>query len=292
MSVESQMPASWTPIRGVHMGGEGPPLVLLHGIGGTWRVWTPVLPLLEPHCRVVAITLPGHDEGLPVADSTRPSISWLADTVLEQLRSLGLDSAHLAGNSLGGWLALELLRRGFAKSVTALSPAGAWRTSDDFEAMARPVLNSYALARSRWRKAPERLMKFAWFRWALLRRGMEQGQRVEPWEAREMLHALARASVLPKIIAAVHDDGPIAPIPASAAPVTIAWGARDRLIPFHRYGVPMLALVSCARPLMLAGVGHMPMYDDSGRVAKTILETVASAENGLPPGAPERGNAQ
>src|SRR5579862_5645053 len=139
------LPAETNGPSACHEGGAGTPLVLLHGLGGTWHIWRPVLQLLEAHHRVIAITLPGHWGGPRLPEGAEPSIRVLADTLLVELRRRGVIQAHLAGNSLGGWLSLELLRRGFAISVTALSPAGGWSTRRDYQAVARPFRIVFAL---------------------------------------------------------------------------------------------------------------------------------------------------
>ena len=103
------------PVTPSYAGGAGTPLVLLHGVGGTWRVWRPVLPLLERWHAVFAPTLPGHCGAERLAAGVVPSVHALADGVVEQLDRAGIDQAHIAGNSLGGWIALELARRGRAE---------------------------------------------------------------------------------------------------------------------------------------------------------------------------------
>jgi pimeloyl-ACP methyl ester carboxylesterase len=103
------------------------PLLLVHGFAATRRVWEPVAAELRTSFQVFAPTLPGHFEGQPLPPDVAPGIEPLADWLETELDALGWDSAHVAGNSLGGWLALELAKRGRARSVVALAPAGGWR---------------------------------------------------------------------------------------------------------------------------------------------------------------------
>src|SRR5918992_4234493 len=107
-----------------HRGGTGEPLVLIHGIGHTWRGWKPMLPHLEPRFDVLAVDLPGFGHSPPLPAGTEPTPEALADAVERAMDEAGFDRAHVAGNSLGGWIALELARRGRALTVTAISPAG------------------------------------------------------------------------------------------------------------------------------------------------------------------------
>ena len=96
----------------------------IHGIGHTWRGWRPMLPELEQRFDVLAVDLPGfgHSAALPAGTDSTPEA--LADAVEREMLGAGFDSAHFAGNSLGGWISLELARRGRARTVTAISPAG------------------------------------------------------------------------------------------------------------------------------------------------------------------------
>src|SRR3954451_14127869 len=107
-----------------HRGGLGAPLVLVHGIGHTWRGWNPMLPLLEERFDVLGVDLPGFGYSAPFPPSVDSTPEALADAVEDEMSLAGFDRAHIAGNSLGGWVALERARRGRAETVTALSPAG------------------------------------------------------------------------------------------------------------------------------------------------------------------------
>lgn len=114
----------------IHLGpkdGSGEPVVLLHGFLMSQTVWDPVAPRLADTGRyeVFAPTMAGHNGG-PYAGTWLLSSSVLADHVERQLDQLGWDSAHLVGNSLGGWVAFELERRGRARSVTGIGAAGGW----------------------------------------------------------------------------------------------------------------------------------------------------------------------
>ena len=109
--------------------GQGEPLVLLHGQGFDRRSFDPVVPLLAAERDVIAVDLPGHGESPRQPKGAGNAPSDLAVAVGELLDELGLSTAHIAGNSSGGWVALELGRSGRARTVTALAPAGLWRRS-------------------------------------------------------------------------------------------------------------------------------------------------------------------
>jgi pimeloyl-ACP methyl ester carboxylesterase len=259
--------------------GQGSPLVLLHGLGGTWHIWTPVLPALEAHHRVVAVTLPGHHGGPEYCGRGDATVAGLADQVIASLRKEGIEQAHVAGNSLGGWLAIELARRGFARSVTAFSPAGGWRTDADYRAVATPFRIFYAIVGLLLMIA--RLFGgAAWLRKTLTRQMMEHGERLSAADFLGMLRAMARTSVLRGLLRTMGRDGPVAPFEAGRVPIRIAWGGCDAVIPYLRYGVPFVARIGGAEATTVPGVGHVPMYDDPARIAADILEVTRRAEQG------------
>src|SRR4051812_30410237 len=103
--------------------GAGEPLVLLHGQGLSRRSWDPVVDLLADHFDVIAVDLPGHGRSPRQPAGAGYAPNDLARAVAELLDELGLRTAHVAGNSLGGWVALELGRLGRGRAVTALAPA-------------------------------------------------------------------------------------------------------------------------------------------------------------------------
>jgi pimeloyl-ACP methyl ester carboxylesterase len=112
-----------------HRGGSGSPLVLLHGFTDTWRTWELVLPALERRHDVLAPTLLGHAGGPPLPREV--SAEAVADAVERAMDEAGFETAHLAGNSFGGYVALHLAARGRARSVVAFAPAGGWAEGDE-----------------------------------------------------------------------------------------------------------------------------------------------------------------
>lgn len=259
--------------RGLYRAGSGSPLVLLHGIGGTWHGWQPVLAQLAVEHTVIALTLPGHDGGAAIPHGQDINIGWMADTLLRELNSLGLDDAHVVGNSLGGWMALELHRRGFARSVTALSPAGAWVNLSDTRSVSISANLTHFIAQfTVARCILGKTMQLPSIRKAILSRAMEHGDRLSAKEAALMLRSMQRTAVLPDLLKSVERDGPIKPLAAGATPIRIAWSEFDRVIPFERFGRPLVERVEGAEVITLKGVGHTPMHDDPGGVVRTILE--------------------
>jgi pimeloyl-ACP methyl ester carboxylesterase len=133
-----------------HRGGAGPPLVCLHGFIDTWRTWELVLPIIEPHHDVLAPTLPGHAGGPPLAGEVTGRL--LADAVERAMDDAGFQTAHIVGNSLGGFVALQLAARGRADSVVAFAPAGGWAVGD--ASMAQTIALQRELQRQARAAAP------------------------------------------------------------------------------------------------------------------------------------------
>jgi pimeloyl-ACP methyl ester carboxylesterase len=259
-----------------HQGGAGSPLLLIHGFTVTWRTWKPVLPLLEQHHQVIAPTLLGHSGAAVFADGVQPSLDALVDGVEAELDRLGLDRVHVAGNSLGGWIALELARRGRARSVTAFSPAGGPATAAR-TAMVAVGFRAGLVALDALGERAERLTLTPRGRRMLFSGQFEHPERVEPAELIADLRAVRNAPLLKPILAAITSS-PIQPLPDPGCPVRVVWARRDRIIPFRYYGEPMLRQLPTAELIMLDGVGHVPMPDDPQAVARLILEVTNAVD--------------
>ena len=257
-------------------GGGKPVLLLLHGIGGTWHIWKPVLALLGTSFRVVAVTLPGHHGGPRYAGSGDATVGGIADQLIADLRARGIERAHVAGNSLGGWLAIELARRGFARCVIALSPAGGWTNDADYRAVARPFRIVFALM-PLILFLSSLFLGFAAVRRALGKTSMEHAERMSAGEFRDSLRAMIRTEVFPQLLRTMGPEGGVAPMTAPV-PVRIAWSSRDQVIPFERYGRPLLARITGSKAGVIRGAGHVPMYDEPRQVAAQILEVAEGVE--------------
>jgi pimeloyl-ACP methyl ester carboxylesterase len=261
-----------------HRTGSGDPLVLLHGFTGTWRMWLPVLPALASRFDVLLPTLGGHCGSDPFPDGVEPTISALADIAEAELDSAGIETAHLAGNSLGGWLALELAKRGRARSVVALSPAGGWW--DDVEGEQRRLtgffkrthrMTSMAMPRARALVTRPRLRRL------MFRDVMERGDRIPPGEAAHMMQGVVECSIFFDFMEAVVRDGPATGLDGITCPVLVGWCERDRVLPMQRYAEPYRDAIPGSELVVLHDCGHVPMYDDPDLVAGTIADFAARA---------------
>lgn len=246
--------------------GNGPPLVLLHGIGSHRGAWAPVFDRLARERDVIALDLPGHGGSPLLADGHRHDMLTLTETVDEFVAELGIGRPHVAGNSLGGGLALELARRGSVRSATALSPIGFWRPSE-VRFAGFSLRGSRALARSLLPVAP-RLVRPAAVRAALFGQIYGRPWRLDPDAALAALEVFVGA---PGFDAILPYSSGYCFTGTTDVPVTVAWGNRDRVLLPRQAGRARRALPA-ARHVRLHGCGHVPMSDDPLRVTEVLLE--------------------
>jgi alpha-beta hydrolase superfamily lysophospholipase len=243
-------------------------------------MWRPLLGMLEAEHEVLALTLPGHRGGPALKPSRPVSITALADGVEEILDDAGIGTAHLAGNSLGGWLAVELGRRGRARSVVALSPAGSWRNRRDLRRVVWLMSASQALLRRHQQLGLAPLLSRPRFRRLALRQAMEHGDHIPAAEMMGLVHDAVGCDAFDGFMAWIRGASPIARSSHPANyPVRIAWAEHDRTIPFDRYGRPFLLATPGAEYVTVPGIGHVPYYDDPALVARTILEVTNRTDN-------------
>jgi len=237
--------------------GTGPPLVLLHPLGGDRRVWDPVLESLAAARTVITVDLPGFGESPPLRETPTPAA--LAGAVDRFLAGLDLDRPHVAGNSLGGWVALELALAGRARSVSAIAPAGLW---------GGPLVPKPSVARilaGAMRPVLPLLVATPAGRRALLGGVMVHPGTVPASAAAHIVRAYASS---PAFVAtnnamrAGHFDG----LARIEVPVTLGWPDHDRLVSRPD------RLPRQVRNRVLLGCGHLPMWDAPDQVTRFLLE--------------------
>ena len=255
-----------------HRGGSGEPLVLLHGIGHTWRGWKPMLPRLERDFDVLAVDLPGFGCSAPLPAGSEAHPEALADAVEQELDRAGFETAHLAGNSLGGWIALDLARRGRARTVTAISPAGLQH--------AREKQWGAAILRGmRWiaRNAPPPpgLLRNPVTRTLCAGPSVGRPWRYDPDELVEHTGYFADAPGFEATLPTTFARQPRG-LTELDVPVLILWGTLD-LILLPRQGRRFERLIPNAQLRYLRGLGHVPMSDDPKLLADAITEFAAKS---------------
>jgi len=109
--------------------GSGEPLLLIHGMGSASTAWKLITPKLSKEFQVITVDLPGHGNTPLLASQAMDPVS-LAQALVDLMDAHGIAQFHVCGNSLGGWIALEIAAKypDRVKSVIALAPAGLWLT--------------------------------------------------------------------------------------------------------------------------------------------------------------------
>jgi pimeloyl-ACP methyl ester carboxylesterase len=243
--------------------GAGPALVLLHPLGADRHVWEPLVPALAAERTVLTVDLPGFGE-TPALTGRSPTPAALAAAIAAGLADLGLpgDGAgrvHVAGNSLGGWIAFELALQGVAASVTAIAPAGLW---------SKPLLPKASLGHLLARGLETLALAStasASGRRALLTGSMVHPERMTQAQAQGLIRAYARAPAFIAVNNAMR-AGRFVELERIPVPVTLVWPDRDRLV--RRPA----ALPDGIRNVVLEDAGHIPMWDAPERLVQALLE--------------------
>jgi pimeloyl-ACP methyl ester carboxylesterase len=248
--------------------GRGAPMVLLHPLGADRHVWDPLMEHLVDRRQVITLDLPGFGESPPLPDRP-PTPRALAAAVAGHLTSLGVERPHLAGNSLGGWVALELALSGVARTVTGIAPAGLWP-----EPLVPKSGIAHRLARALLPVAAG-LAGTALGRSVLLSSSVAYPRRVPGPAARHLVRAYALATDF----VAVNDcmrAGRFEGLERIRCPVTLVWPDHDRLIR-RPIWVP-----DRIRNVVLSDAGHVPTWDAPQALAQILLEA-SGGQAGDPP---------
>jgi pimeloyl-ACP methyl ester carboxylesterase len=255
-----------------HRAGRGAPLVLLHGVGHHWQAWRPVIDGLTPSFDVIACDSPGFGRSPPLPSDIQPTIPAYADSFAAFFRDLDLERPHVAGNSMGGAIALELARRGEVASVTAFSPAGFWSTPE--RRFCQLSLGLLASLPQPVRPAVRALAATRAGRAALFKQTFGWPTRMPAAEAAATLDDAWAAPAFADALGAFdqYDFGQGDEL--RGIPVTIAWGRYDRLLIFALQAPRASARLPWARHVTLRA-GHVPFFDDPAGVVETIRAAAA-----------------
>ncbi len=250
-------------------------VVLLHGLTASGAAWQDVVPHLRPHHETYTPTAIGHRGGHPV--QRRPAtvydvVDW-AESYLDEHK---LHSPHVVGHSMGGFVAIELARRGRAATVCALSPGGFWSPGDGLrEVTMSKVTRGAGIARLTRPITPVVLksatMRRLWFGGA----GAVHGDRITAQRGVEIIDDYLGCTVYNEIFST--NDEYVAPLDPLPCPITLAWSEKDALLPVDSHGPAARERLPQAQFTILPDVGHDPMMDDPALVARTILDVTGAA---------------
>jgi abhydrolase domain-containing protein 6 len=248
--------------------GRGDPLVCVHGFGGDKETWLMMAPWLPRRLRPVLVDLPGHGASSPVAPA-RATARAQAAALAAFLDAVGIDRAIVAGNSMGGGVALRFARDypDRVRALVLVASVGPVTIANDLTA---------ALARGDNPLIPDRATGADAFLRAVVARPPRVPRAVQRYVAAARA---ARQPVLDAIfrgwVGAATDDGVPRDLEAIAHPALVVHGALDRIV--HPATADLLAArLPRARRVILDGIGHVPQLEAPGDVARRLAAFVAA----------------
>ena len=260
------------PVRSLRVG-RGEPLVLIHPFTTNARIWRGVAEELADRFDVLMVTLPGHygADKAPFGDITIPK---LADFVEAAMDEVGWKTAHVAGNSLGGWLSLELGARGRARTVTAFAPAGGWGGRFDLKRTVPVGLKFLAIAPLAVfaRVAEPVVGNWGFAHQVMLRLVAGNPANVEFRDSRAMMRASTHCNGYLAVLANGFRHGGMANMEDVAVPVRLVLCEKDAIIPPEKYGALYEETLPNSHTVMLEGIGHVPMLEAPELCADLIAE--------------------
>jgi len=248
--------------------GSGKPLLLLHGLGGSWREWGPVLDGLAAEREVVAVDLPGFGETPPLPGKV--SIETLAEAVTDFLEVQNLTGVDVVGSSMGARLALELARRGVVGATVSLDPGGFW-SGWQRRFFFASIWLSIRLIRLLQPVMPQitaspvgRTLLFAQF--------SARPWRLSPKVTLDEMRSFAASPSIDELLDQLVNGPPQkgAQPGSMRGPVTIGWGRQDRVC-FPSQAGKATRLFPSARLHWFEGCGHFPQWDVPEEATRVIL---------------------
>ncbi len=252
--------------------GHGQKLLLVHGLGGSWRSWSPILPAISDRRQVILIDLPAH--GASPARPDSGTFRGLADSLESYIVQNQLQRVDIAGVSLGGRLVLEMARRGCVGDVVALDPGGFWRGWE--RTYFKWTLGSSLKLLRLFEGQLGRLSASPVTRTVLLAQ-----LSARPWALSRQLveRELASFASTPTVAALIKDlaSGPAqhGPSSSTAGRITIGWGRKDRLCP-PRQAARARAAFPQAAFHWFEESGHYSIWDCPQQVVELILRSTGA----------------
>jgi len=249
--------------------GTGKPLLLLHGLGGSWRSWQTILDGLASEREVIAVDLPGFGDTPPLNGPV--TIGTLADAVTDFLRARDLLGVDVVGSSMGARLVLELARRGgVVGAVVSLDPGGFW------QGLEIPVFYHSAYLTHKLVCALQPAMPFLTGN-AVTRTVLFAQFSAHPWQipaqaALDETRSYKRARSFDELLRnlAYGEEQQRAPKGSITAPLVIGWGRQDRVCFSHQSDLALQKFAD-ARIYWFENCGHFPQWDQPDETIRLIL---------------------
>ncbi len=216
--------------------------------------------------------MPGHSGGDPLPPRFCHSVEAAVDLLERKLDALGLQKAHIVGNSLGGWFAIELARRQRALSVVALAPGGGWELGGPAHRRLMRRIRLTGTLLTVGGPTAGILSRYAMLRRATLGHAVARPGLLAPHDAKMFIQSAWRCTTYFDVLKCMATQALPELLDPMPCPIRVVWGTKDRLLPMRGYSERYRAVLPQAEWVLLDGVGHVPMYDDPEAVARSILE--------------------
>jgi len=249
-------------------GNNGERLLLIHGLGSSWRGWQPVLDALAAERAIIAIDLPGH--GATPAEQDSGTFDGLVGSVERYLAENDLIGIDVVGSSMGARIVLELARRGKVGNVVALDPGGFWRGWE--RSFFRVTIGLSAKLLRLLRPRLPAISRNSAARTALLAQLSAKPAALSPdlvaTELTSITDTLTFDALVRDLAKGPEQGGPAAD---PTGRVVIGWGRHDRLC-LPRQAARAQKAFPSATLHWFEHSGHFPMWDMPGETAEVILQ--------------------
>jgi len=248
--------------------GAGEPLLLVHGTGLSRQVWEPVVGLLSARRDLLLVDLPGHGASPPPPADLAPTPLGYAEALRGLLDELELETVDVVGNSVGGWVALELAKIGRARSAVALAPAGLWPKRDPLRAWGQ-LWAIYQMTRL-FRRAIPVTLRSSVGRMLFMRGPIGDPRRLSSEAATRLALSFQEGAGVRDHVLAMRRIHGFKGGQSIEVPVTVVWGEKERIIP--RSARRRDQLPPHTREIEMRGCGHLMQWDDPQLVVHAILD--------------------
>ena len=247
--------------------GAGRKLLLIHGLGGSWKSWSPILDRLAAERHVIAIDLPGHGStpALPGSDTFAGLVAHVERFLVDE----GLTGVDIVGSSMGARIVLELARRGSVGSVIALDPGGFWRGWE--RGFFKTTIGVSGRLVRALRKALPALSRSAVSRTALLAQLSARPWALAPQLVETELTGLAETATFDALVRDLAEGAEqTGPAADPGRRIVIGWGKQDRLC-LPRQAARAQAAFPSATIHWFENCGHFPMWDAPKATSDLVL---------------------
>ncbi|NMM92358.1 alpha/beta hydrolase [Rhodococcus sp. SRB_17] len=266
----------------VNRAGSGEPVLLLHGFTLSHHVWHDVVDNLSSDYDVLAMTMPGHWGG-PRLRLRDLGVRGIADGIERELDTLGWDTCHIAGNSLGGQIGFELERRGRARSLAAINPGGGWKRFSYTEfRLGVGFTVQFPLAAAA-RVFGDRAATREAFQRPIIRNCSKDITAVSPDDAANVIRAVSHCPIYLPIQLAFLRDGPLKQLDLVRAPTTLLLSEFDTFLTRADCMQRLIdELPDHVEEVTLQGVGHIPMLENPEIVSASLRAHLVRVTDRLP----------